>query len=44
MHGDGTFATRHKFEELRHRLLTEDDGVDAVINALAYLQRKHPRL
>ena len=44
VHGDGTFATRHKFEALRERLLTEDDGVDAVINALAYLHRKHPRL
>lgn len=43
VHGDGTFATRHKFEFLRERLLTEDDGVNAVINALAYLHRKHPR-
>lgn len=44
MHGDGTLATRHKFEALRERLLTEDDGATAVINALAYLHRKHPRL
>jgi hypothetical protein len=44
VHGDGTFATRHKFEELRERLLTEDDGASAVINALAYLHRKHPRM
>ena len=42
--GDGTFATRHKFEALRERLLMEDDGVDAVINALTYLRRKHPRI
>lgn len=44
IHGDGTFATRHKFEYLRERLLTEDDGAEAVINALAYLRRKHPRI
>lgn len=42
--GDGTMATRHKFEALRERLLMEDDGVDAVINALTYLRRKHPRI
>jgi hypothetical protein len=42
--GDGTFATRHKFELLRERLLTEDRGVDAVINALQYLRTKHPRI
>lgn len=44
VHGDGTLATRHKFEALRERLLTEDDGADAVINALTYLRRKHPRI
>jgi hypothetical protein len=44
VHGDGTTATRHKFEALRERLLTEDDGAKAVINALAYLKRKHPTL
>ncbi len=44
VHGDGTFATRHKFEFLRERLLREDRGVDAVIAALAHLQRKNPRL
>lgn len=42
VHGDGTLTTRHKFEVLRERLLTEDDGVGAVINALAYLRRTHP--
>jgi ribosomal 50S subunit-associated protein YjgA (DUF615 family) len=31
--GDGTFATRHKLEELRERLLTHDDGADSVIGA-----------
>jgi hypothetical protein len=44
IHGDGTFATRHKFEFLREKLLTEDNGAEAVISALAYLKRKHPRL
>src|SRR5487761_2013745 len=29
--GDGTFATRHKFEELRERLLMQDDGAESVI-------------
>jgi hypothetical protein len=40
--GDGTIATRHKFEVLRESLLNEDDGADQVINALTYLRRKHP--
>jgi hypothetical protein len=44
VHGDGTLATRHKFESLRERLLMEDDGAEAVINALVYLHRKHPRV
>jgi len=44
VHGDGTFATRHKFEALRERLLNEDDGAKAVINALGHLRRTHPRL
>ena len=44
VHGDGTFATRHKFEFLRERLLHEDCGAEAVINALAHLQRKNPRI
>lgn len=42
VHGDGTFATRHKFEELRERLLTEDRGAESVVNALRYLVQKHP--
>jgi len=44
IHGDGTFATRHKFEELRERLLMDEGGVDSVIHALEYLRRKHPRI
>lgn len=43
VHGDGTLATRHKFESLRERLLLEDDGAQAVINALEYLRRSNPR-
>lgn len=42
--GDGTTATRHKVESLRERLLLEDDGAEAVINALIYLKRKHPNV
>lgn len=44
VHGDGTFATRHKFELLRERLLTEDDGARGVINALDYLRRQNPKI
>jgi hypothetical protein len=44
VHGDGTLATRHKFEFLRERLLTEEDGAEAVIQALIYLRRKHPKI
>src|SRR6266581_2124203 len=44
VHGDGTFATRHKFEFLRERLLNEDEGAKAVISALVHLKSKHPRL
>jgi hypothetical protein len=43
VHGDGTMTTRHKIESLRERLLLEDDGVDAVIRALAYLKRRNPK-
>jgi len=44
VHGDGTFATRHKFEFLRERLLTEDGGAKAVVAALVHLKRQHPQL
>jgi hypothetical protein len=44
VHGDGTFATRHKFEALRERLLHDDNGAEAVIQALIYLRRKHPKM
>lgn len=42
VYGDGSRKTRHRFEELRERLLMEDDGATSVINSLAYLRRKHP--
>jgi hypothetical protein len=41
-YGDGKIKTRHTFEWLRERLLTEDRGAEAVINALAYLVKKFP--
>jgi hypothetical protein len=44
VYGDGKMATRHKFEVLRDRLLNEDNGAQAVIQALLYLRRKHPRI
>jgi hypothetical protein len=44
VYGDGKLETRHKFESLRERLLTEERGVDAVINALQYLRSKHKRI
>lgn len=44
VHGDGTIATRHKFEALRERLLTEDNGATAVIQALEYLRRTNPKV
>lgn len=42
-YGDGTRDTRHTFERLRDRLLLEDEGATAVINAVAYLHKKFPR-
>lgn len=42
-YGDGTRETRHAFERLRDRLLLEDGGATAVINAIAYLHKKYPR-
>jgi hypothetical protein len=42
-YGDGTRETRHTFERLRDRLLLEDNGAAAVIDAIAYLKKKFPR-
>lgn len=44
VHGDGTLATRHKFEDLRERLLTEDNGAKRVIAALVHLRDMNPRI
>lgn len=44
VHGEGTFATRHKFEDLRERLLMEDEGAKRVIAALVHLRDKNPRV
>jgi hypothetical protein len=42
-YGDGKIKTRHTFESLRERLLTEERGAEAVINALVYLRKTYPR-
>lgn len=42
-YGDGTRETRHTFERLRDRLLLEDEGAKAVIDAVARLKRRFPR-
>jgi hypothetical protein len=42
-YGDGTMETRHTFERLRERLLTEDNGAKIVIDAVARLRQRFPR-
>jgi hypothetical protein len=42
-YGDGTMETRHTFERLRERLLMEDNGAKAVIDAVARLRQRFPR-
>jgi len=42
-YGDGTRETRYRFEENRDRLRDETGGVTAIIRAIAYLARKHPK-
>ncbi len=42
-YGDGTVEARRRFATLRHVLLEEEGGVDAVIRALIHLRDKHPR-
>jgi hypothetical protein len=41
VYGDGTKETRRRFEDLRHVLRHQEDGVETVIRALAYLAKKH---
>lgn len=42
-YGDGTVEARQRFNDLRHKLLENPNGVEQVIHALAYLHRKHLR-
>jgi hypothetical protein len=42
-YGDGSRATRLRFEELKEILREDEGGVDRVISALQYLRTKHPR-
>jgi hypothetical protein len=41
VYGDGTVEARRRFNDLRHVLLEEEDGVGKVIRSLAYLEGKH---
>lgn len=41
VYGDGTLLTQRRFNDLRHVLREEPDGVETVITALAHLRRKH---
>jgi hypothetical protein len=42
-YGPSTLETRHRFEQLRHVLLEDEDGVTRVIRAIDHLRRKHPK-
>lgn len=41
-YGDGSVQARRRFNDLRHVLREDQDGVGKVITALAHLKRKHP--
>jgi len=43
VYGDGTVEARRRFNDLRHVLLEEEEGVGKVIRSLAYLEGKHPQ-
>jgi len=43
VYGDGSVQTRRRFNDLRHVLRNEQDGVEKVIAALNHLRRKHPQ-
>jgi hypothetical protein len=43
VYGDGSVETRRRFADLRFVLLEVDNGVENVVRALSYLQKKHPR-
>lgn len=40
-YGDGSLQTRRRFNDLRHVLREEPNGVEKVVSALAHLRRKH---
>lgn len=42
-YGEGSVEARRRFADLRVVLLEDPKGIDKVIRALDYLQRKHPR-
>lgn len=42
-YGDGTVEARRRFNDLRHVLLEQDNGVGTVIRLLVHLRDKHPR-
>jgi len=42
-YGDTSARGQAQFRKLRHVLLEDEDGVEKVIRALAYLRTKHPR-
>jgi hypothetical protein len=42
-YGDGTVEARRRFNDLRHVLLEQDNGVGTVIRSLVHLRDKHPR-
>jgi hypothetical protein len=42
-YGDGTVEARRRFNDLRHVLLEQDEGVGTVIRSLVHLRDKHPR-
>jgi hypothetical protein len=42
-YGDGSVQTQRRFNDLRHVLRHDPEGVDKVISALGHLRRKHPQ-
>lgn len=42
-YGDGTVEARRRFNDLRHVLLEQENGVGTVIRSLVHLRDKHPR-
>lgn len=42
-YGDGSLETQRRFNDLRHVLLEQPNGVDVIIASLQYMRRKVPR-